>query len=233
MQSACDNIYTFGVRHESDLHGILPIVFKRSFVLFRVLCNMFNNSLMIGILLNSWKTNTITSIFKSGDAVNRRPVCIIDVMPKLFESVVVDIAKLHVTSLICNEHRGFTPTLSTVTNLSIYRNFISTSLENNQVDRVYSFFKKTFHTVLHNIMSSKVLHWVLVISRFLGWQVTLAIISSIPPGFTSWSLVHHFMTCVSPQLNFDNIDNWCRTNDTSLTLDKYYLVTLSFLSFRN
>lgn len=168
MQSACGNIYTFVVRHGSDLHGILPIVFKRSFVLFRVLCNMFNNSLATGILLDAWKTNTITSTFKSGDAVNRRPVCIIDVVPKLFESVVVDIAKFHVTSLICNEQRGFTPALSTVTNLSIYRNFVSTSLENNQVDRVYSFFKKTFHTVLHNIISSKLLHWVLLISRFLG-----------------------------------------------------------------
>lgn len=177
MQSVCGNIYTFVVRHGSDLHRILPIVFKRSSVLFHVFCNMFNNSLTIGILLDGWKTNTITSTFKSGDAVNRRPVCIIDVMPKLFESVVVDIVKLHVTSLICNEQRGFTPALSTVTNLSIYRNFVSTNLENNQVDRVYSFFRKTFHTVLHNIMSSKLLHWVLVINHFLDWQVTLAIIS--------------------------------------------------------
>lgn len=224
MQSACGNIYTFVVRHGSDLHGILPIVFKRSTVLFRVLCNMFNNSLTTGILLDAWKTNRITSTFKSGDAVNRRPVCIIDVMPKLFESVVVDIAKLHVTSLICNEQRGFTPALSTVTNLSIYRNFVSTSIENNQVDKVYSFFKKTFHTVLHNSMSSKLLLWVLVISRFLGWQVTLAIISRF---FTS-----SVVTQVSLQgslLDPLDIISWLafRLNWTLTTL------TLSFLSFRN
>lgn len=41
------------------------------------------------------------------------------------------------------------------------------------------------------------------------------------------------MTCVSPQLNLDIFDNLCGTNGTSLTLDKYYLVTLSFPSLRN
>ena len=97
--------------------------------------------------------------FKSGDSSdvkNYRPICVMDVIPKVFESIIVDKLGLLLQNIICDEQHGFMPGRSTVSNLSVYCNFVSSALESNhQVDTIYTDFRKAFDTIDHSILISK------------------------------------------------------------------------------
>lgn len=115
--------------------------------------------LSTGIFSTAWKTILIAPCFKSGnllDVRDDRLICIISTTPKLFKSLIVDIIKPSVARLVCTQQHGFISVLSTITNLSVYYNFVSTSLEHgNRIDIVLTYFKKAFETVAPNILASK------------------------------------------------------------------------------
>lgn len=93
---------------------------------YRPLWIIFNTSLSLGWFPQIWKTSLVTAILKSGDpsdaddVINYRPISKLHVLPKLFESLVVDALKSSVLNLVYPEQHGFTPTLSTTTNLTIH-----------------------------------------------------------------------------------------------------------------
>ncbi|KOC58967.1 hypothetical protein WH47_00565, partial [Habropoda laboriosa] len=129
--------------------GIRPILLKScSFILSRPLWIIFNTSLTIGLFPNIWKTSLVTPLLKSGDPSdvrNYKQICKLDIIPKLFETLVVDALKSSVFNLVCPEQHGFTPTLSPTTNLAIFSHSVAKALDQNaQVDTIFVDFNKAF-----------------------------------------------------------------------------------------
>ena len=76
----------------------------------------------------------MTPIFKSGDkhnVANYRPISIMGVIPKLFDSIMATRLTNVISSSICPQQHGFMPGRSTVSNLSLYSEFIAKALENS------------------------------------------------------------------------------------------------------
>lgn len=130
-----------------------------SFIISRRLWIIFNKSLKSGLFPSSWKTSLVTPIFRNGDksnVENYRPISIISVIPKIFEEIITN--KLHstVSLAICEEQHGFVNKRSTTTNLALYCNYVSSSLEANlQVDTIFTDFHKAFDTVNHALLIEK------------------------------------------------------------------------------
>lgn len=74
--------------------GIPPLFLKKcSFNLSRPLYHIFNCSLQTGVFPNYWKEGFRKPIFKDGDKSlvnNYRPISVLGVIPKVFESLVCD-----------------------------------------------------------------------------------------------------------------------------------------------
>jgi hypothetical protein len=120
---------------------------------------LFNRSLSLGIFPEIWKSGHIIPILKKGDkndVSNYRPICILSAIPKLFESIVLNKITTQISSLITPYQHGFVSRKSTLTNLSIYNEFLVQILsERGQVDSVYTDFSKAFDSVCHNILLQK------------------------------------------------------------------------------
>ena len=83
------------------------------------ICNIFNQSISLGIFPDDWKCAKVTPLFKEGDrndVNNYRPISVISVVAKVFERIVSDqlYAYLEEHSIICKYQSGFRSTHSTV-----------------------------------------------------------------------------------------------------------------------
>jgi len=139
---------------------IPPIALKQcKFILARPLWLIFNKSLATGTFPCSWKSSLVTPIYKNGDASdvrNYRPISILNIMPRVFESIIVDKLIPLMSRHILEEQHGFMPNRFTVTNLSIFCSYISSALESFvQRDVIYTDFSKAFDSVDHDILLSK------------------------------------------------------------------------------
>ena len=125
------------------------------FSLFRI----FNTSLNTGIFPTRWKTNFLIPLFKcdnKNEIMNYRPVCIISVIPKLFESIVYSKISNQFKWVISPLQHRFCSGRSTLTNLSIFSEYISSNLAcGHQGISIYLDFRKAFDTVSHIILISK------------------------------------------------------------------------------
>lgn len=123
------------------------------------LYKLFNKSLTSGCFPALWKKSYLTPIHKKGDKSdisNYRPICIISALPKLFESLVLDTIVKPINNIIVPNQHGFIRGRSTLSNLTIYNNYISESLSlKQQVDSIYTDFSKAFDKVRHHILISK------------------------------------------------------------------------------
>ena len=91
-------------------------------LIFIPICNIFNQSVSLGIFPDDWKCARVTPLFKVGDrndVNNYRPISVISVVAKVFERIVYDqlYAYLEEHSIICKYKSGFRSTHSTVTAL--------------------------------------------------------------------------------------------------------------------
>lgn len=140
--------------------GIPPILLKScSFNLSRPLFYIFNLSLSSGNFPHFWKLSFITPIFKSGDrssVVNYRPISILSVIPKVFESLVCDFLSPKLDPLLIDQQFGFRPRRSTELNLLTHADYLADALESGcQVDTIYTDFTKAFDRVSHEILLQK------------------------------------------------------------------------------
>ena len=140
--------------------GIPPTLLKSlSFILSRPLFHIFNCSLATSTFPNFWKVSFLTPIHKTGDrslATNYRPISILSVIPKVFESLFCDFLS-PILDPVLNDHQfGFRPRRSTEGNLLTHIDYLSNALENgHQVDTIYTDFSKAFDRVSHDILLNK------------------------------------------------------------------------------
>ena len=66
----------------------------------------------------------------------------------------------NINNVICPEQHGFVPNRSTSTNLAVYHSFVSSALDGGQqVDTVYTDYRKAFDTVDHSVLLRKLSLW--------------------------------------------------------------------------
>jgi len=142
------------------LDGIPPVFFRScNFIMSRILWILFNKSLSAGVFPDPWKICIVTPTLKGGDrhqVSNYRPISKQNIMPKIFENIIADKLSYLFKNVLASEQHGFISGRSTTTNLLLYHDYISTSLEKRtQVDAIYTDFSKAFDTVNHSILMNK------------------------------------------------------------------------------
>ncbi|RLU15713.1 hypothetical protein DMN91_011468 [Ooceraea biroi] len=144
----------------AGLDGIPPSFIKScAFIMSHILCLLFNKSLNDGIFPAVWKQCLVTPTFKDGDqsrVTNYRPICEQSVILKIFDCIVARKLSSLCKNVIVEEQHGFMSGQSTVTNLLIYSDFLTSSIElGYQVDAVYTDFSKAFDQIDHLILMRK------------------------------------------------------------------------------
>lgn len=148
---------------------------KCKFVLSVPLLKLFNLSLSSGIFPDNWKVSYISPIFKGGDVnqvTNYRPISIISIIPKIFESIVYKKINPLFKNIIIDDQHGFVSNKSTATNLLVFQHYVLDAFKlGHQVDVIYTDFSKAFDKINHKILSIKLYHLGLR-NPFLSWVVS-------------------------------------------------------------
>ncbi|MDD9361315.1 MAG: reverse transcriptase family protein, partial [Anaplasma sp.] len=149
-----------------------PIVKAYAELFAPTLAVIFDKSLKSGLFPEFWKASDVVPVHKSGKktaASNYRPVSLLCVFSKVFETVV----HLHMSSFFKNVivacQHGFMPGRSTVTNLTCFMNVaVPTVCRRGQLDVIYFDLSKAFDVVDHNLLLKK-LQRMGVRGSLLGW----------------------------------------------------------------
>ena len=120
---------------------------------------LFNLSLKTKVFPKIWKEVRLCPVHKKDDKTdikNYRPIAILSVPSKLYESIIYnDIYRSICNSISIHQH-GFMRHRSTASNLINITQFISQQIhEGSQVDVVYTDFQKAFDSVSHNFLLCK------------------------------------------------------------------------------
>jgi len=91
---------------------MIPSIFFSNFkfVLTIPLLYLYNLSLSTGTFPTVWKTSFITPISKGGDissVTNYRPICLLSIIPKIFESIISKKITPLLSQLVCEDKHGF------------------------------------------------------------------------------------------------------------------------------
>lgn len=110
-------------------------------------------SLYSGIYPDVLKFSSITPIFKSGDISdvnNDRPITILSFIGKLFDLLVLKYLLPSVNPVLIDEQHGFRSGRSVTTYNLVFVNHVFDAFNNgNQVDVIYTDFRKAFDRVNH------------------------------------------------------------------------------------
>ena len=115
-----------------------------------------------GILPSQWLEASITAIHKKGansNVGNYRPVSLTSVICKIIESIIRDSILEYMVrnNLFSNDQHGFVPSRDCMTNLLLTIETLTTIIEDGgSVDTIYTDFAKTFDSVPHKRLLSKV-----------------------------------------------------------------------------
>lgn len=144
--SGCDNVAPF-------------FIVKCAKSISKPLTLIFNMSINEGVFPTIWKKARIVPVHKKGlksKVENYRPVSILNIFSKIFERIVYDAIYSVIANAVPVEQHGFLKGRSTITNLSIFSNYIISNMEKGrQVDVVYTDFEKAFDRVDHAILIQK------------------------------------------------------------------------------
>ena len=150
----------------SGLDGISARFLKETSVnIAPVLALIFNASFTQGKLPLDWKSAFITPIFKKGfhtDPSNYRPISLTCICCKIFEHTLSSSITNHLNTfnIICREQHGFQRHRSCETQLLEAVNNLTSNLNANiQTDLLLLDFSKSFDTVSHKRLLSKLSHY--------------------------------------------------------------------------
>ena len=120
---------------------------------------IFNMSLQTLTFPERWKEALIIPIPKAAnirDIQNFRPIAKLPTFCKVFESIIYHRILTHVKPVISDFQHGFLPHRSTASNLATLTDHVAFEInKGQQVDVVYTDFKKAFDTVNHDILLQK------------------------------------------------------------------------------
>ena len=144
--------------------GIHPRVYRElSSAIALPLCTIFNKSLSECKIPNSWRTATVSPIYKKGNKQvpeNYRPVSLTSIASKILESFVREhlICHMKTNNLLSSKQFGFLSGRSTVLQLlTALDKWTATLDQSNQngLDVIYTDFQKAFDKVPHRRLISK------------------------------------------------------------------------------
>lgn len=140
--------------------GVPPFIYKACWEFFvQPLTQIFNLILQTQKFPIRWKVSKVCPIPKTGNkgcCENYRPVTLLNIPSKIFESILCKYIYADVRQQIVTAQHGFLPGRSVLSNLTIYAHAIIDSMsQNKQTDVVYTDFAKAFDRVHHDILLSK------------------------------------------------------------------------------
>lgn len=128
-------------------------------VISKPLTDIFNHALKSGVFPTRWKCANITPVLKKGsrfNVKNYRPISLLSVISKVFESLIHKRLYCHVSKCLSSEQHGFVKRRSTVTNLTEYTQYIASKMDSKiQVDSIYTDFSSAFDSVDHKLLLHK------------------------------------------------------------------------------
>lgn len=140
----------------------VPSIFLKScaFSLSRPLWLLFNKSLNHGIFPVAWKLSYVVPIYKNnGDrnnVENYRPISLMSLIPKLFESIISDFLNSEFKNIIASQQHGFLQGRSITSNLLVYHEHIMDCLKSGfAMDAIYTDFAKAFDKLNISILLKK------------------------------------------------------------------------------
>ena len=102
-------------------------------------------------MAESWKLSYVVPIFKNGnkqDVKNYRTVSVLSPLAKIFDSLLAKKLVVKLGSKITGKQHGFTPGLSTQSNLALFNNELFSAAEQTiQTDVIFIDFEKAFDSV--------------------------------------------------------------------------------------
>ena len=120
---------------------------------------IFNCSIATSQFPSEWKMANVVPIFKKGDSddvQNYRPISLLSVFAKIFESLICPLVTSLISPQLVTQQHGFRNRKSTTTNLVHYVNQISELMDSGaQVDSIYTDFSSAFDRVDHKILLAK------------------------------------------------------------------------------
>ena len=123
------------------------------------LLHIYNLCLQFSTFPSIWKVSKVIPLFKKGDrrlGKNYRPISLINTFSKIIESILHDRIYFLVRTSLSKFQHGFMRGRSTVTNLSVFTNYVYKNLSSNvQVDSVYFDFQTAFDKVDHDLLCLK------------------------------------------------------------------------------
>ena len=123
------------------------------------LTSLFNKSLALGQVPDSWKEVNTVPIHKKGEKKyneNYRGISLLPVVSKVFERCLYNYIYPHIRNKLYHFQHGFLKQSSTVTQLLEVTNYLNEALDNNQqTDIVYLDFSKAFDSVPHYLLIHK------------------------------------------------------------------------------
>ncbi len=142
--------------------GVPQYIYKACKEFFiQPLTYIFNLILQSSKFPSCWKVSKITPIPKNNqlnEIVNYRPISILPVPAKVFETIMHRRIYDQIRSQISDSQHGFIEGRSVVTNLVSFVQYTSYILDqNSQIDTVYTDFQKAFDKVDHQILISKII----------------------------------------------------------------------------
>lgn len=154
--------------------GVHPVFLKNCAAhLKEPLHIIYNRSLSEGRFPKMWKDSIIVPIYKAGDrcnVTNYRPISILPVLAKVFESLVCPYLSWYIKQTVADQQHGFLKKRSTATNLLTFVDGVIANMSSGkEVDAIYTDFSKAFDKVDHALLLQKLYNIFGIHESLLNW----------------------------------------------------------------